>query len=240
MIIKIGKDPSVDKQINGVDYKLDTDDRFVSRHHAYIRVESSKPLRMSLTRVSPNRVFINGADCEEGKAYPLNINDVLQFVSIEREAISIQEVLTYAKVPLPKAEVIRQYRPDFVALEPVYEFYKTESAKLTKFETRVNNFRNVIFALSTASVGLIAFFDTSNDNTTMKLVKIGVPVLVVIIATIVLNSLSPRDKLIRVTDQFKVEYICPSCFRYFGDSPWILLKRQGQCQFCRASWLEEK
>ncbi|WP_337040330.1 FHA domain-containing protein [Emticicia sp. 17c] len=238
MNIKIGKDPSVDTSVKGVDYKLNTDDRFISRHHAFITVESKSPLKMNVTAKSVNKTFINGKVLENNKPYALNIDDALQLVSIQNEPISIKELLTFAKIPLPKAPTAKQYKPDFLLLKDIYDNYKKESTRLTKKDALINGLRSSVFALSTASVGLIAILG-KEDDTTMKLVKIGIPVVVVIGVTLFLNSISPRDKIIQLNDQFEVDYICPNCSRSFGKTSWTLLARQNQCAFCKTPWTEE-
>ncbi len=239
MIIKIGRDPATDTSVNGVDFKIETDNKFIGRRHAYLSIESKNPLKMSVTAKSVNKTFLNGQILENDKPYPIKIDDVLQFVSIQNEPLNIKEVLTFAKVPLPKAHVAKEYRPDFLLLKDIYENHKTESVRLTKKDTLINSLRSAVFALSTASVGLIAILG-QEDDTTMRVVKIGLPVLVVIIVTLFLNSLSPRDKITKLNDQFEVDYICPSCSRSFGKTSWKLLAKQGQCAFCKAPWIEEK
>lgn len=237
-IIKIGKDPSVNDSLKGIEFKLETDDKFISRLHAFITVESKSPLKMAVTAKSVNKTFLNGKLLVNDKPYPIQLEDVLQLVSIQHESIDIRKLLDYAKVPVTKTHVVKQYNPDFLLLKAVYDDYKKESKALAKREKLVNALRSTVFALSTASVGLIAILGQEEDSN-MKLIKIGIPVLVVIAFSLFLNSLSPTEKTARLNEQFEVDYICPSCSKSFGKTSWALLARQGQCGYCRTPWIEE-
>lgn len=241
VIIKIGKDPASDTTIQGENFKVNTEDNFTSRHHAYIEIVSKSPLKMTLTAKSPNKTFLNGIPIENYKPQPLKVEDLIQFVDNQREPIDISEILAFAKISLPKSDrpVPKKYTADFLHLKEIYEEYNAESIKISKKEALINGLRGVVFTLGGASAGFLAFL-AKDDGPTTQIIKAGIPVVVVLGVTLILNKLNPKEKATKLLEKFKIDYVCPNhkCSHSFYGSPWELLARPGQCRVCKTSWIE--
>ena len=48
-------------------------------------------------------------------------------------------------------------------------------------------------------------------------------------------------KLPALSDQFKIDYVCPKCGNFLGEIPWESLHNRKQCPVssCRAKWAQE-
>jgi hypothetical protein len=239
-IIKIGRDPANDNNIKGINYKLNTNDNFIGRHHAYISVESQSPLKLSLTALSVNKTYINGTAIENNAPKSITSDDVIQFVSTQSEPVAVKDILIFAKIsiPVPRVTNEKKYKPDFLELKEIYTNYKTESVRLNKKETLINSLRTVVITLGGASATLFAFF-AKDQSSTKILLSAGIPVVVVLLVTLILNKMSPRNQIVKLNDHFDENYISPCCSSPFGKTPWQVLAKQEKCKFCKTSWYED-
>ncbi len=240
--IKIGKDPAVDDTINGLNFVVNQNDEYTSRHHAHLDVISTNPLRMNLTSKSPNKTFLNGVPVIRDKQYPVKVDDIIQLVDNQRNPIKVSDVLAFANISTPTADkpVAKRYTADFEQLKEIYDTYTIESAKLSKKEALINGLRGVVFALGGASAVLLGFV-AKEDGADTQILKACIPVVVILVVTLILNKLNPKEKSSKLLEKFKIDYVCPNhkCSHSFYGSPWELLARPGQCRVCKTSWIEE-
>ncbi len=242
LIIKIGKDPATDTNIQGENFKINDNDKFVSRHHAYIHVVSKNPLKMTLTAISINDTLLNGTLVEKNKPKELNVGDVIQLVDNQRSKIKVNDILAFAQVKIPSLDgpVVQKYTTDFLQLKDVYDIYNAENLKLSKKEALINGLRTVVFSLGASSAAFFGFI--TNDNGVLQVIRIGFPLGVSLGAILILNKLNPKEQANKLLEKFKIDYVCPNhkCSHSFYGMPWELLARPGHCKYCKTSWLNEE
>jgi hypothetical protein len=50
------------------------------------------------------------------------------------------------------------------------------------------------------------------------------------------GRINDGEKLLDLTDHFKINYICPNCKSFLGNLPWDNLNNQGKCPRCKTKW----
>lgn len=51
------------------------------------------------------------------------------------------------------------------------------------------------------------------------------------------TTVNPQEKIFALTEEFKINYVCPKCKRFLGDLPWQNLANQKKCSACKAIWV---
>lgn len=218
MIIKIGK-------ASDNDYVIDNP--FVSRHHARLIREKDGALVLEDVG-SANGTFING--CEIAK----------------KRISSTDEIRLGKDYILEIAEVLKcnnDYTEEFAALKKVYDDYIQEKVKIqsvNQFKTRI--FQSIPFALIGVIGTVVGFF---GGGIFEWYGKIGL--LIVILAPSIGIYLGAKqaaripDQLQKLSNQFKIDYVCPKCGTFLGEIPWESLHNRKQCpvQSCKAKWADE-
>ena len=50
------------------------------------------------------------------------------------------------------------------------------------------------------------------------------------------GALSSRKRLDELNEKFKKEYVCPKCYKHFGQEPFENIKKRGYCFYCKTKW----
>ena len=45
-----------------------------------------------------------------------------------------------------------------------------------------------------------------------------------------------RKELDELNEKFKKEYVCPKCYKHFGQEPFENIKKRGYCFYCKTKW----
>ena len=106
------------------------------------------------------------------------------------------------------------YSEEFAALKQVYDNYIQAKVKIhssNQFKTRL--FQSLPFALP-GVVGVV----------------VGAK-----------QSAKIPQLLQDLTNQFKIDYVCPKCGTFLGEIPWESLRNRKQCPMpsCKAKWVSE-
>ena len=56
--------------------------------------------------------------------------------------------------------------------------------------------------------------------------------------SVVRMFINPQEKIFALTEEFKINYVCPKCKRFLGDLPWQNLANQKKCVACKATWVK--
>jgi hypothetical protein len=100
---------------------------------------------------------------------------------------------------------------DFEKLQEVYEHY-------------IKAKRKTIQGNSLASTGIRAGLSL-------------VPVVGAALGTLATGAMgNVQLKIMEIEEQYKKDYICPSCFKFLGAEPYENLYKRGYCSFCKAKW----
>ncbi len=217
MIIKIGKENDNDYIVN---------DPHVSRHHALLIREKDGLLYLEDLH-STNGTFVNGSqvrkkrisltdDIKLGNAYTLNIPEVLKSNN--------------------------DYSEEFAALKEVYNKYITEKVRIqssNQFKTRL--FQALPFALPGVIGVIIGFLGKGSP------LFLGISLFVAVCAPTIGIYLGAKQaskipqQLQDLSNQFKIDYVCPKCGTFLGEIPWESLANRKHCPIisCKAKWINE-
>ncbi len=218
MIIKIGKNNDNDFVVN---------DPHISRHHArLIREENGCWLLEDLN--STNGTFVNGSQVVKKR---VSLKDRIQFG--ENYSTSVPEILKFNN----------DYSEEFASLKAIYNTYIEQKVKIqssNQFKTRL--FQALPFALP-GIVGVIIGFLGIGSPTLL-----GVSLFITICAPTVgiymgaKQSAKIPQQLQDLTNQFKIDYVCPKCGTFLGEIPWESLANRKQCPVtsCKAKWVSDK
>ncbi len=99
---------------------------------------------------------------------------------------------------------------EFLKLENIYEQYKKDKRKIERGG-------GLIKTGLRASLALIPYVGNA----------IG------IMAGGALNSRKQIDEL---NEKFKKDYVCPICYKHFGQEPFENIKKRGYCFYCKTKW----
>lgn len=208
-IYKIGRNPDNDIVIN---------DPKVSRYHC------------TLTQISTHTYMIEDMD-SAGGTY---INDIKTKRSIvtQNEVIRLSNhIFDWASLSAPKAQVpiqIQTPKPPVIEEKPKEENDFTE--EFLKLKEVYESYRNAKLAImkggtikSTAIRAGLAFIPV-----------IGVPLGMILSS----NSTSMQEKMMALTETFKINYVCPKCKNFLQDLPWESLANKKKCH-CKAIWVKD-
>ena len=50
------------------------------------------------------------------------------------------------------------------------------------------------------------------------------------------GTLDNRKDIDELNEKFKLEYVCPKCYKHFGQEPFENIKKRGYCFYCKTKW----
>lgn len=218
MIIRIGKNIDNDFVVN---------DAHVSRYHArLIREENGCLILEDLG--STNGTYVNGNQIVKkrisptdivrlGDHYTLNIPDVLKFDN--------------------------DYSEEFSRLKDVYNKYVAQKVKIqssNQFKTRL--FQALPFALPGVIGVCIGFLGKGSPTFLAVSLFVAICAPTVGIYLGAKQSAKIPQQLQDLSNQFKIDYVCPKCGTFLGEIPWESLANRKQCPVssCKAKWVREE
>ena len=217
MVITIGKNPDNDYII---------EDSQVSRHHARLTREADGFWLLE-DLGSLNGTFVNGIQIIKKRIVPTDN------ICVGKDCrIDFKELLKSKN----------DYSEEFNALKKVYDNYTKEKVRIQS----ANQFKTRLFqALPFALLGIVGMVINSAGKGSS--VWYVVCMLLIICAPVVGVYLGARQsakipqQLQDLTNQFKIDYVCPKCGTFLGDIPWESLKNKKHCPIssCQARWTEE-
>ncbi len=217
MVIRIGK---------ATDNDFVANDSHVSRYHARLTRDEKGNLFIEDTE-STNGTFVNGDRVIKKKITPSDI------VTLGNNyTLNISEVL--------KSD--NDYSEEFAALKPVYENYIKEKIRIqssNQFKTRL--LQSLPFAVIGILGLMISVIGKHNQG-----VFIGSLIIAVCAPTLGIylgarQSAKIPALLQNLSNQFKINYVCPKCGTFLGEIPWESLANKKKCSLstCRAKWVKK-
>ncbi len=217
MVIRIGK---------AIDNDFVANDSHVSRYHARLTRDEKGNLFIEDTE-STNGTFVNGDRVIKKKITPSDI------VTLGNNyTLNISEVL--------KSD--NDYSEEFAALKPVYDNYIKEKIRIqssNQFKTRLlQSLPFAIIGILGLTIGVIGKHNQG--------VFIGSLIIAICAPTLGIY-LSARQSakipalLQNLSNQFKINYVCPKCGTFLGEIPWESLANKKRCSLstCRAKWVKK-
>lgn len=214
MLVKIGK--SLDN-----DYIVD--DQYVSRHHAILKTTSG------------GEHFLE--DLESGNGTYVNGQKIYRKKLISTDIISLggQYSVTLAEILSSRND----YSTEFASLKEVYNNYQSQKVKIqssNQLKTRL------LQALPFTLPGIFGICLGISGIADSKIFYISLAIAIAAPITGIILGAKQAAKtpaqLQNLSDQFKIDYICPRCKTFLGEIPWLSLKNKGYCSnpSCKARW----
>ncbi|MDR0430491.1 MAG: FHA domain-containing protein [Tannerellaceae bacterium] len=217
MIIKIGKAGDNDYVVNHP---------HVSRYHARLTRGSDGCLLLEDIG-SANGTFVNGSQIVKKRVSPTDT-----IILGDSYKLDLPSVL--------KAN--NDYSDEFDRLKEVYDKYIQQKVKIqssNQFKTRL--FQALPFALI-GIVGVIAG-TLGKGNPALFGISLFVTICVPTIGIYLGAKQSAKipRQLQDLSNQFKIDYVCPRCGTFLGEIPWESLANKKQCPVstCKAKWIKE-
>ena len=132
------------------------------------------------------------------------------------------------------------YSEDFARLKAIYEVYAKEKVRI---QSR-NQFKTRIFqTLPLAFIGLfgiiLGYKELINETLFVfsLILTICAPTLGVFLGA--RQAAKIPGILHELSNQFKIDYVCPKCGSFLGEVPWESLSNKKQCPIstCKAKWI---
>lgn len=188
-----------------------------SKHCAIRQVSDTEYVIEDLD--SSNGTFVNGRrvkQCLIEKTDELiladfPVNTLLIFSLFDEEKMPIS--LTYDELLKKQDEIIKQQIifGEFQKLKDVYDNYQKEKRKILRGDSvKKTGIRAGLSLIPVVGIALSQLSGTVGK--------------------------SVQEKLMELTEQFKIDYICPKCFKFLGDEPWENMNKRGTCLYCKAKW----
>lgn len=217
MVITVGKAPDNDFVI---------DDLHVSRHHARL-IRDAEGYWLLEDLDSSNGTFVNGAQIAKKR---VTLADKIQFGNAQE--VTIPELLKSKNI----------YSNEFLALKKVYEDYTKAKVKIqssNQFKTRL--FQSLPFALPGVVGMIIGYAGQGGHQWMMVCLMLAVLAPVVGIYMGARQSAKIPKQLQDLSNQFKIDYVCPKCGTFLGEIPWESLKNKKHCPVsgCQAKWADD-
>ncbi len=198
----------------------------VSRHHA--RLVSDECECWFLEDLdSSNGTFVNGTQVVRKRVTP---SDDIR--------LGNEYQLNFVEALKSKND----YSAEFKALKKVYDDYTRERVKIqssNQFKTRL--FQSLPFALPGIISLIVSLAGNSNHGWVIGSLLLTVLAPVVGIYLGARQSAKIPQQLQDLTNQFKIDYVCPKCGTFLGDVPWESLRNKKHCPVpsCQAKWMED-
>lgn len=209
--------------ILGKEGDIRIEDNSVSRRHAKLTREGDELYIEDIG--STNGTYVNGAPVKRKK---VGLRDKIVLGSYNLDLLKLD-------LPIPDAEFIAAFRK----LKHVYE---THIKKRVAFQTKSAGRMGLQRSLPMAVPGVLMFILPilfGGGEGGLKMVFQGIGALLSVAAIVTGALLGSREmakmpqRMSELNEKFKMEYVCPECKRWFGETPWENLRLQGQCPSCR-------
>jgi hypothetical protein len=186
----------------------------ISSKHCQIRQVSDEEFVIE-DLDSTNGTFVNGRRIKQTLIKP---DDELKLADMVIDATLLLSLFQKIseKVGIKYAELKKnsEINADFLKLKKVYEKYVSDKKKL-------------MMGSSITSTGLRAGLSMiPYVGTALGIVATGMTGTV-------------QAKMYELDEKFKMEYICPVCFRFLGNEPFDNLNKRGTCVYCKSKWKKE-
>ena len=201
-------------------------DPSVSRHHARLTYEEEGHWILE-DLGSTNGTFVNG-------------------IQIARKQVTSKDVIKLGNsYVLNLAEVLKannDYSEEFAALKQVYDNYIQAKIKIqssNQFKTRL--LQSLPFALPGIIGVLIGF--SGKGSPALFAISLFITICAPTVGIYWGAKQSAKiPKLLQdLTNQFKIDYVCPKCGTFLGEIPWESLRNRKHCPVssCKAKWVSE-
>lgn len=201
-------------------------DPSVSRHHARLTYEEEGHWILE-DLGSTNGTFVNG-------------------IQIARKQVTSKDVIKLGNsYVLDLAEVLKannDYSEEFAALKQVYDNYIQAKIKIqssNQFKTRL--LQSLPFALPGIIGVLIGF--SGKGSPALFAISLFITICAPTVGIYWGAKQSAKiPKLLQdLTNQFKIDYVCPKCGTFLGEIPWESLRNRKHCPVssCKAKWVSE-
>jgi hypothetical protein len=217
MVITIGKAGDNDFVVN---------DPHVSRYHARLLRDEEGCLFLE-DRASTNGTFVNGSQIVKKKVSPTDT-----IILGETYRLELSEVLKAGN----------DYSEDFARLKGIYDRYIEQKVRIQS----TNQFKTRLFqALPFAFIGVIGVLISTMGNGSAVLFGISLFVAICVPTAGIYLGAKQSAKIPRqlqdLSNQFKIDYVCPKCGTFLGEVPWESLSNRKQCPVssCKAKWVKD-
>ncbi len=201
-------------------------DPSVSRHHARLTYEKEGHWILE-DLGSTNGTFVNG-------------------IQIARKQVTSKDVIKLGdSYVFNLAEVLKannDYSEEFAALKQVYDNYIQAKIKIqssNQFKTRL--LQSLPFALPGIIGVLIGF--SGKGSPALFAISLFITICAPTVGIYWGAKQSAKiPKLLQdLTNQFKIDYVCPKCGTFLGEIPWESLRNRKHCPVssCKAKWVSE-
>lgn len=201
-------------------------DPSVSRHHAQLTYEKEGHWILE-DLGSTNGTFVNE-------------------IQIARKQVTSKDVIKLGdSYVLNLAEVLKannDYSEEFAALKQVYDNYIQAKIKIqssNQFKTRL--LQSLPFALPGIIGVLIGF--SGKGSPALFAISLFITICAPTVGIYWGAKQSAKiPKLLQdLTNQFKIDYVCPKCGTFLGEIPWESLRNRKHCPVssCKAKWVSE-
>lgn len=164
---------------------------------------------------STNGTFVNGRRIKQTLIKP---DDELKLADMVIDAALLlslfQKITEKGGIKYAELKKNAEINADFLKLKKVYEKYVSDKKML-------------MMGSSLTSTGLRAGLSMiPYVGTALGIVATGMTGTV-------------QAKMYELDEKFKMEYICPVCFRFLGNEPFDNLNKRGTCIYCKSKWKKE-
>lgn len=184
----------------------------ISGHHCTITIISEHVIVLEDNQ-STNGTFVNGVRIKRSLITP---QDEVILAKLKVKFDKIFEKQISKPTPTKPTENQTQstdYCAEFEELKTIYETYR--AAKVAAMGSGTLKQKGIQAALS-----FIPFVGSA-------------------LGILASSTVNPQEKLFALSEEFKINYICPKCKRFLGDLPWQNLANQKKCVACKAVWVKE-
>jgi hypothetical protein len=215
MKLKIGK---------AADNEVIIDDLYVSRYHAILYTDDKGDLILEDTN-STNATYVNDIQIVKKK---VRLGDKVSFG--KEYKLTISDILHQAY----------DYSYDFEQLKQVYDGYIKEKIRIqssNQFKTRL--FQSLPFAFIGVGGVVLGFLGHANKGIFIFsfILALCAPTIGVYFGA--RQAAKIPALLQNLSNQFKIDYVCPKCGTFLGEIPYESLRNKKQCPItsCKAKWV---
>lgn len=184
----------------------------VSKYHALLTPLSEHVMILE-DLDSTNGTFVNGYRIRRTLVKPTDV------VMLSKTAFPLAIYFKQNSTPSTPEKADNDYTKEFEALKQVYETYK-------EGRLEIKNGTNLKKGLMSGVIMMVgnAIFPGFGS----------------VVGSIVRSTYAdPEEKLVALSEEFRIAYTCPKCKRFLGELPWQTLANQRTCVSCKAIWIHE-
>jgi hypothetical protein len=164
---------------------------------------------------STNGTFVNGRRIKQTMIKPDDELKLADMVMDAKLVLSVFDLKSDAeKIDYSGLEKQTAIKSEFLNLKKVYEKYVSDKKMLMMGSSLTSTGLR-------AGLSLIPYVGTA----------LG------IVATGMTGTV--QAKMYELDEKFKMDYICPVCFRFLGNEPFDNLEKRGTCIYCKAKWKKD-